>query len=107
MTRCAQSPNRTQARCSQFPAFGTRRARTKREATMTTAKIYQFPARVRPAPGGRREEAKAPEILAAPSLPSLRVAKAAFGSACYHEEAVQEAERSLTSVSFTSLRVAG
>jgi hypothetical protein len=58
-----------------------------------SAEICQFPARVRPAPGGHREEAKPGENPAAPNLASRRVANAAFGSAWYHEEAVQEAER--------------
>ena len=58
-----------------------------------SAKIYQFPARVRPALGGRRAETEPTEDLSPPNLASLRVTQAAFGSAWYHEEAVQEAER--------------
>jgi len=56
------------------------------------AKIYQFPARVRSALGGYREEAKPGEKLAEPNFKSLRVSEAACGSAWYHEEAVREAE---------------
>jgi hypothetical protein len=55
-----------------------------------SAKIYQFPARVRPLLGGRGEEAKANNNLAAPNLTPMAVAKVAFGSAWYHEEAVRE-----------------
>jgi hypothetical protein len=55
------------------------------------AKIYQFPARARPALSGYSGEAE-PEKLAAPNRASLRFASAALGSAWYHEEAVQEAE---------------
>jgi hypothetical protein len=58
-----------------------------------SATIYQFPARVRPDLGSHREEAEASENLTAPNPTSLRVAQAAFGSAWYHEEAVQDAER--------------
>jgi hypothetical protein len=58
-----------------------------------SAKIYQFPARARPALGGHREDAKRGENRASPNLASLRVARAAFGGAWYHEEAIQEAER--------------
>ena len=54
-----------------------------------SATIYQFPAKVRP----DRDGAKTSENLAAPDLASLRVAHSAFGSAWYHEEAVQDAER--------------
>jgi hypothetical protein len=57
-----------------------------------SATIYQFPARVRPDLGSHREEAEASENLTAPNPASLRVATAAFGSAWYHEEAIQ-AER--------------
>jgi hypothetical protein len=58
-----------------------------------SAKIYQFPARARPALGGYGGEAKSGENAPAPNLASLHFANAAFGSAWYHEEAVQEAER--------------
>jgi Protein of unknown function (DUF2735) len=57
-----------------------------------SAKIYQFPVRVRSGLGGHREEAKSGENAQAPN-PASRFANAAFGSAWYHEEAVQEAER--------------
>jgi len=53
-----------------------------------SAKIYQFPARIRATVGGHREELKP-----AAELTSPRAAKAACGSAWYHEEAVREAER--------------
>ena len=53
-----------------------------------SAKIYQFPSGGRAALGGRRDEAKAVESIAAP-----RVARVASGAAWYHEEAVQNAER--------------
>jgi len=53
-----------------------------------SAKIYQFPARVRATVGGHRDEVKSAAHLTPP-----RVAKVACGSAWYHEEAVQEGER--------------
>jgi hypothetical protein len=53
-----------------------------------SAKIYQFPAGGRAAPGGRRDETKPAENFAAP-----RIAKVASGGAWYHEDAVQKAER--------------
>lgn len=53
-----------------------------------SAKIYQFPTRVRPTIGGHREE-PAPVV----DLMSPRLAQAAFGGGWYHEEAIQEAER--------------
>jgi hypothetical protein len=56
-----------------------------------SAKIYQFPARVRLALGSQRDEAKSGENAPAPNLAS-RFANAAFGSAWYHEEAVQESD---------------
>jgi len=49
--------------------------------------------RVRSALGSLREDAKPGENAPAPNLESLRFANTAFGSAWYHEEAVQEAER--------------
>jgi hypothetical protein len=55
-----------------------------------SAKIYQFPARVRAAADDRREEAKP-----AAELVSMRVAEVAFGGSWYHEAAFQEAERAL------------
>jgi hypothetical protein len=57
-----------------------------------SAKIYQFPARVRSALGSQRDDAKSGENAAAPNLPS-RFPSASFGGAWYHEEAVQDAER--------------
>jgi hypothetical protein len=68
---------------------------TKGVSNMTTsfresAKIYQFPARTRPALGGY-QEAKPGENPSAPASP--RVTEAAFGGAWYHEAAVQEADR--------------
>jgi hypothetical protein len=56
-----------------------------------SAKIYQFPTRVRSALGSQRDEAKSGENVPAPNLAS-RFANAAFGSAWYHEEAVQESD---------------
>jgi hypothetical protein len=53
-----------------------------------SATIYYFPKGGRAAQGGRRDEANAAETLAA-----SRIARAAYGGAWYHEEAVQQAER--------------
>jgi Protein of unknown function (DUF2735) len=53
-----------------------------------SAKIYTFPARGRFALGDHHDDSK----LAANFLPP-RVAKAVFGGAWYHEEAVLESER--------------
>ena len=53
-----------------------------------SAKIYQFPAGGRAGPGSCRDEARPVENFAA-----SRIAKVASGSAWYHEEAVQSAER--------------
>jgi uncharacterized protein DUF2735 len=53
-----------------------------------SAKIYQFPAGGRAGLAGRNDAAR-PVAEFAPS----RVAKVASGSAWYHEEAVQDAER--------------
>ncbi len=61
-----------------------------------SAKIYQFPATVRPALGSRRDDDKSGESFAVANLTSARVAKTAFGSAWYHDEAIQEAERAGT-----------
>jgi hypothetical protein len=58
-----------------------------------SAKIYQFPARARLPLGGHREDVERSENRPAPNLASPRVARAAFGSAWYHDEAIQEAER--------------
>jgi hypothetical protein len=54
------------------------------------AKIYQFPARPRPALGGHREDGRPGENPEA-AIPAPRVAAAACGSAWYHEEALQDA----------------
>ena len=54
-----------------------------------SAKIYQFPAGGRAGLGSRGDEARPVENFAA-----SRVARVACGSAWYHEEAVQSAERS-------------
>jgi Protein of unknown function (DUF2735) len=68
-------------------ARGTRESRV-----MTTnfhqgsAKIYQFPARVRPASSGDRQDASSSDALSAPRM-------TVSGSAWYHEEAVREAEQ--------------
>ena len=53
-----------------------------------SAKIYQFPAGGRAGLGSRRDAARLVEKFAA-----SRVARVACGSAWYHEEAVQSAER--------------
>lgn len=53
-----------------------------------SAKIFQFPVRVRAAAAGHRDEPK-PSV----DVASSRVAKAAVGSGWYHEAAIQEAER--------------
>jgi hypothetical protein len=51
------------------------------ETQQASAKIYQFPARVRKAVDGRREETNPAVDLAA------------FGSGWYHEAAIQESKR--------------
>ena len=53
-----------------------------------SAKIYQFPTRVRPTSGGHRDEAAPVVELVSPRLP-----QAEFGGGWYHEEAIQETER--------------
>jgi uncharacterized protein DUF2735 len=53
-----------------------------------SAKIYQFPAGGRAGLGSRADAARSVAEFAA-----SRVAKVASGSAWYHEEAVQSAER--------------
>ena len=65
-----------------------------------SAKIYQFPLRGRPAAGERREDAKSspdksPADIATLHPTSQRIANAVFGSAWYHDEAIQ-AERAGT-----------
>jgi hypothetical protein len=57
-----------------------------------SAKIYQFPTRVHPDLGGRSGESKASGNLPAANLAPVRIANVAFGSAWYHEEAVEEAK---------------
>ena len=52
-----------------------------------SAEIIQFPARGRFAVGAQRHEAK----QGATMMP--RIARVALGSAWYHDEAIQEAER--------------
>jgi hypothetical protein len=49
-----------------------------------SAKILQFPARVRPLSGGHGDTAKPGENLSSP------FARMACGSAWYHEEAIQD-----------------
>ena len=58
-----------------------------------SAKIYQFPTRVRSPAGSNRDDTKRASNVTSlvPSLP-LRVANASFGDAWYHEEAMREAE---------------
>ena len=58
-----------------------------------SAKIYQFPTRVRSPVGGDGEENKSAAHLA-----SARLSSGAFGGAWYHEEAVQEAEQTRKTV---------
>ena len=58
-----------------------------------SAKIYQFPAGARPALGGHREETRFSGNVSALNPTPARVAKVVSGSAWYHEEAIQEAER--------------
>jgi hypothetical protein len=53
-----------------------------------SAKIYQFPTRGRAISGNRREDTSAADLI------SLQVTKSVCGSGWYHEEAVQEADRS-------------
>jgi hypothetical protein len=55
-----------------------------------SAKIYQFPVRVRAMAGGHREQAKPVADHMSP-----RAANAAYGDGWYHEAAVQEAERAV------------
>jgi Protein of unknown function (DUF2735) len=50
-----------------------------------SATIYQFPARGRFAAADRRNEAA--------KIPTSRMAQTACGSAWYHEEAIEQAER--------------
>jgi hypothetical protein len=58
------------------------------ETPQESAKIYQFPARVRKAVDGRREETDSAVELVSP-----RVSLAAVGSGWYHEAAIQESKR--------------
>jgi len=58
-----------------------------------SAKIYQFPTRVRPTSEGRREFPDAGGNLLVLNPAPLRVAMTACGSAWYHEAAIAEAEQ--------------
>jgi hypothetical protein len=58
------------------------------ETLQQSAKIYQFPARVRKAVDGRRQETDPAVDLVSP-----RVSLAAVGSGWYHEAAIQESKR--------------
>ncbi len=53
-----------------------------------SAKIYQFPVRVRPTIGGRHEEAQSTAEINAPP-----VCESACGSGWYHEAAIQDSRR--------------
>ncbi len=53
-----------------------------------SAKIYQFPVRGHTPGSGHRDETKPAAYLTSP-----RIARVACGSAWYHEEAVEDAER--------------
>jgi hypothetical protein len=55
---------------------------------MVTAKIYQFPTKARP-PAGHFDESKRAAAVTSPPI-----ANTEFGSGWYHEEAIEEAERS-------------
>jgi hypothetical protein len=54
-----------------------------------TAKIYEFPKRVRPATGLRHDE-----VTLAADITSSRYSDAAYGSSWYHEAALIEVEPS-------------
>jgi hypothetical protein len=73
-----------------------RRARGDKAMTKTfhagPAKIYQFPVKTRSDIAARSGETKVSETLLTPNLAPVRVAKMTFGSAWYHEEAIQEAK---------------
>jgi Protein of unknown function (DUF2735) len=58
---------------------------------MTTAKIYQFPTKVRPAPGRFDDSRFAANF--ATNIVSPSVVPTAFGSGWYHDEAIADAER--------------
>ena len=58
-----------------------------------SAKIYQFPARGRFAVVGQREEKSTVNTV---NTLTPRVARVAFGSSWYHDEAIEEAERAGT-----------
>jgi hypothetical protein len=53
-----------------------------------SAKIYQFPAGGRAAPGGRRQD----ETKSAADQGALRIHEAACGDSWYHEAAIQESK---------------
>jgi Protein of unknown function (DUF2735) len=82
-----------------MPGYVTRqRAVPEENKTMTksfyagSAKIYQFPAKMHPDLSSRSEGTKTSEILRMPNLAPVRAGKTSFGSAWYHEEAIQEAK---------------
>jgi hypothetical protein len=52
-----------------------------------SAKIYQFPVRVRPTSGARQEEPKS-----APDINAPRISEAAGGSGWYHEAAILDSK---------------
>jgi hypothetical protein len=60
-----------------------------------SAKIYQFPARTRPAAGERRKDTKPAAEIATLHPTSLQVVNTTFGGGWYHDEAIQ-AERAGT-----------
>lgn len=53
-----------------------------------SAKIYQFPVRVRPPIGARNDETTSAAAINAP-----RVSEAACGSGWYHEAAIEESKQ--------------
>jgi hypothetical protein len=59
-----------------------------------SAQIYQFPARGRFAGDGQRTESKLNEKQSALPPSAQRFAKAVFGSAWYHDAAIEDDKRS-------------
>jgi len=59
-----------------------------------TAKIYAFPAGGRPPPSRQREAGKTTNVPPRPAAAAERAPKMSFGSAWYHQAAVDEAEAS-------------